>query len=129
MGICWHCYWGWTKKVQDIYDQALEQLGGNESPLHFGPAHIVWEDENWNSVDWCIENFDKYSKGFTKKEKEIVMWSLVELAKIPLNERDPEPQEYKELSDMDHDGEIDPADYPPPKEIEMAREEISDVEL
>lgn len=126
MGECWYCYWGWAKKVQDIYDRAVEMLDGNSNPLHFGPAHVVWEDENWDSAKWCIENFDKYSKDMTEIEKEVVMWSLIELEKIPLKERDPEPQEYKDLDDRE---QISPEDYPPPKHIEMAREEIPDREL
>ena len=106
--------------------KALEKLDGKDTCLHFGPAHIVWEDENWHSTEWCIEHFNDYNDGFTEKENEVVMWSLVELAKIPMNQRDPEPAEYKALSEMDNEHELDPADYPPPEGVEMAREEIPD---
>lgn len=104
MGICWYCYWGWAKPVADIYDKALALLGGNESPLHYGPAHIVWDDENWDSVEWCLKHFDEYADDLTEHEKHVVRWSLEELAKIPMNTRCVEPDDY--------DGEH-PENYPP----------------
>ena len=79
--ICWYCYWGWPKPVKDIYDSALKQLNGNSSPLHFGPAHIVWEDENFSSAEWCIEHFNDYISN-NEEDMKIVKWSLEELAKI-----------------------------------------------
>jgi hypothetical protein len=51
MGICWFCYWGWPKPVADIYLKALAKLDGYDSPLHFGPAHIIWDDENFDRAD------------------------------------------------------------------------------
>lgn len=104
MGICWYCHWGWSKPVADIYLAALEKLGGDCTPLNFGPAHIVWEDENWDSVDWSLENFDKYGGRFTSDELAVVRWSLEELKKIPLQEREIEPEDY----DDEH-----PEKYPP----------------
>ena len=88
MGICWYCHWGWAKPVAEIYQEALKRLNGYASPLHFGPAHIVWEDENFDSAEWCLENFDNYKGDYTPEELEIVKWSLVELAKLPLDDRE-----------------------------------------
>lgn len=88
MDICWDRYWGWAKPVADIYEEAIRRLGGVSTALHYGPAHIVWEDENWNSVDWCLEHFDEYLHGILETEAIVIRWSLEELAKIPLAERD-----------------------------------------
>ena len=44
---CWWCHWGWPKPIADIYDDCVERLGGDEGPLLWGPAHVVWADENW----------------------------------------------------------------------------------
>jgi hypothetical protein len=110
--ICWYCHWGWAKPVADIYSQALEKLGGYEMALHYGPAHIVWEDENWDSVTWCLENFDKYKGDKSEEELEVVRWSLEELAKIPLEQREIEPEDY--------DGE-NPQNYPPGEGVEVVK--------
>ena len=45
MGLCYYCHWGWPKPIADIYDKYLEIAGS--SAMHFGPAHVVWEDENF----------------------------------------------------------------------------------
>lgn len=112
MTICWYCYWGWAKPVAEIYIEALKKLDGNEMPLHYGPAHIVWEDENWDSVVWCIEHFDECKGDNSEKELEVVRWSLEQLAKIPLKQREIEPNDY--------DGE-NPEKYPPPEGVEVVR--------
>lgn len=112
MGICWYCYWGWPEPVAKIYQEAVKQLGGNDWPLLFGPSYIVWEDENWDSAEWCLEHFDKYKGNKTKKELEIIKWSLEELAKIPIEDREVEPENY--------DGEH-PELFPPKKGVVMVR--------
>lgn len=113
MGICWHCHWGWPDYVADIYNEALERLEGDIYPLNFGPAHIVWEDENWDSVDWCLENFDKHTyEDYSAEQLEVVRWSLQELAKIPLEKRDLEPEDY----DEEH-----PENFPPPEGVRMVK--------
>ena len=104
MSICWYCYWGWAKPVYDIYQQAVEKLGGDNSPLVFGPSHIVWEDENWDQVDWCLDHFNEFKNDFSEEDLTVVRWSLEELAKLPLSQRDIEPEDY--------DGE-NPDQYPP----------------
>jgi len=112
MGICWYCHWGWPKVVADIYDKALSELDGYDSPLHFGPAHIVWEDENFDSAEWCLEHFDEYTGDYSLEDLAIVKRSLEELAAVPVNDRCVEPDDY----DDEH-----PALFPPPKGVEMVR--------
>lgn len=110
MGICWYCHWGWPKVVADIYDKALSDLGEYDSPLHYGPAHIVWEDENFDSAEWCLEHFDEYTGDHSIKDLVIVRRSLEELAAVPVDDRCVEPDDY--------DGEH-PELFPPPKDVEM----------
>ena len=110
MGICWYCYWGWPKIVAKIYQRALTKLEGDESPLHYGPAHIVWSDENFDSAEWCLEHFDDYKSDYSDSDLMIVRESLEELAKLPLDIRCIQPEDY--------DGEH-PELYLPPKDIEM----------
>jgi len=114
MGICWYYHWGWPKAIHDIYNAALEKLDGDMSPLNFGPAHIVWEDENWDSAQWCIDHFDEYSKDLSEDEKSVVMWSLQELLKLPERVLNAEPKNY----DNEH-----PENYPPPSDIEWENQE------
>ncbi len=95
MGICWYCYWGWAKPVADIYDEALRRLDGYMSPLHFGPSHIVWEDENFDCAELCLKDFNEYdNNNYSPEELAIVRWSLEELAKLPEDIRCIEPDDY-----------------------------------
>lgn len=109
---CWDCHWGWPRAVHDIYQRALDKLDGKDSSLHFGPAHIVWEDENWDSAEWCIQHFDEYADDLNQHEREVVMQSLLELNALPESVRDVCPEDY--------DGEH-PELYPPPLGVEMVR--------
>ncbi len=116
--ICWYCYWGWAKRVAEIYLGAVEQLkelGYDDSSLHFGPAHIVWEDENWDSAKWCIKHFNEYRSDYSDEELEVVYQSLVELSKIPMGEREPEPEAY-----IDSEG-LHPELFPPADGVEMIK--------
>ena len=110
--ICWYCYWGWAKPVAEIYLKALKKLNNDSSPLHYGPAHVVWEDENWYSAEWCLNNFETYKGRFSEEELAIVKWSLEELIKIPLKQREIEPDDY--------DG-LHPENYPPVDGIEVIK--------
>jgi hypothetical protein len=82
--------------------------------MHFGPAHIVWEDENFEThhIQRCLDNFDRYSEDLTEKQREVVRWSLEEMLKIPEHIRNPEPDDY----DNEH-----PELYPPAEGVEMVR--------
>lgn len=96
MSECYFCYWGWPPEIQEIYDRAMSDLEAQYVPgaecfdersahsvMHFGPAHIVWEDENFDHAGWCVDNFDKYSDGLTEEQKTIVLRSLKELVQVP----------------------------------------------
>jgi len=111
MPICWYCHWGWPKPVAEIYKQALEKLNGYDSPLIFGPSHLVWADENFNYAEQCLEYCDRYT-GDYDAELAIIRWSLEELIKLPVDLRCVKPEEY--------DGEH-PELYPPPDGVEMVR--------
>ena len=114
MGICWYCHWGWPKAIRDIHDQALAKLDGNDSPLHYGPAHIVWDDENFDSAQWCLDNFDEYADDLSEEEKAVVRWSLEQLLLLPENVINSIPEDY----DDEH-----PENFPPPKDIAWEKQE------
>lgn len=112
MAFCYWCYWGWPKPILDIYRDCLAKLGGNENPLHWGPAHVVWEDENWDSAQWCLDHFNDYADpDLTEYEKAIVRESLERLLAVPDEYKHP-PEGFDAGKDEDED---DPADFPPPE--------------
>lgn len=116
MGMCWWCHWGWPKPIRDIYDKALAALDGDESPLLYGPAHVVWGDENWDSAQWCLDEFESWEMywmedRFSDSDREAVRQSLVELVALP-DELKQEP--------VDYDGEH-PENFPPPSHWVMVR--------
>ena len=84
MGACYWCHWGWPKPIREIYEDCLAKLGGNRNPLHFGPAHLVWEDENWDLAQWCLDHFDEFKFDLTECELVIVRESLVRLIAVPV---------------------------------------------
>lgn len=112
MSICWFCHWGWPKPVADIFNAACDALEGDDSPLLFGPGHIVWSDENFDSAPWCLENFATYAGDLTAEEAVIVRRSLEELAALPNDAYDIVPSDY--------DGEH-PENYPPAAGVEMVQ--------
>lgn len=103
--ICYWCYWGWPKPIRDIFEAARVKLGGNIEPLLYGPAHIVWDDENFDSAQHCLDHFDEYAGDLTEYEKSVVRESLEMLLAVS-NEFKNEPEEY--------DGH-NPGLYPPPE--------------
>ncbi len=115
---CWWCYWGWHRKVADIYIRAgrdLRDIGCDPiSSLNYGAGHIVWEDENFDQAEWCIEECDKNTLGTPAEELAIVRRSLVELHELP--------SEFKDEPHNGYDGDcnhFNPADFPPPPDWEM----------
>ena len=112
LSLCWYCYWGWPKPVAEIYQEALRDLDGYDSPLKSGPGHIVWSDENFDSAEWCLEHFDEYKRGYSDEEMAIVKKSLQKLASLPKSIRCVEPEDY----DDEH-----PELFPPPNGTEMVR--------
>jgi len=110
--ICWYCYWGWSEQVAAVYTKALAALDGYESPLEFGPAHVVWSDENFDCAERMLEEFDSCKSELCSSDLAIVRQSLVELAAIPMDVRCPEPEDY--------DGEH-PELYPPKEGVVMVK--------
>lgn len=130
--ICWYCHWGWPKIVYEIYERARDDIDKlyddwereREGPsayedvdavtaMDYGPAHVVWSDENFDSVNWCLKYCDDplFSK-WRPEVLEIIRRSLRELDAIPLKDRMPCPDNY--------DGEH-PENFPPPPGVEMIR--------
>ena len=109
--ICWFCTWGWPKPIADIYQAALKELDGDDLPLLYGPAHLVWADENFDSAQWCLDHFEEYKRDLSEKEQQVIRESLEQLLMVD--------EEYK-CEPEGYDGE-NPQDYPPPKHWEMVR--------
>lgn len=97
--------------IADIYEEALEKLGGDDIPLKFGPAHIVWEDENFDSADWCLEHFDEHRGDYTEADLVVVRDSLERLVNVP--------DELK-MPPTGYDGE-NPGLFPPPSDWECVK--------
>lgn len=114
--MCYWCYWGWPKPIRDVYDKAVSALGGYTDPLHFGPAHVVWDDECWGHANWCLDWFDESkqnrSRGrFSDDELEVVRQSLIDLIVVP-DEFKYVPKYY----DFEH-----PENFPPPAHWVMVK--------
>jgi hypothetical protein len=83
----------WPEPVAAIYDRAL--MVGGESAMLYGPAHIVWHDENFDTdsiqwcldhfVEWCLDHFIEHSRPdkHTAEQLVAVRQSLVELLALP----------------------------------------------
>ena len=109
--MCWNCEWGVPKPIAEIYQEAVARLDGDDNPLQFGPAHIVWSDFNLERVhvQWCIDNFDKYVWELTEDQQCVVMWSLQELLKLSDDILGYLPEKYIQDENLN----ADLADYPP----------------
>ena len=94
--LCWYCHWGWAKPVAEIYLEARNRLSGDDAPLRYSASHIVWSDENFDdeSVNWCLQNFNKHTSNFDSMDLAIVRRSLEDLLKIPEKIRCPCPEDY-----------------------------------
>ena len=95
MELCWYCYWGWSKPVAAIYARYAELAG--ESCMQYGPAHIVWADENFDreNVQWCLDHFDEYlDPECTDDQNSAVRQSLIELLALPDDVLSPQPANY-----------------------------------
>lgn len=112
MGICWYCHWGWSKPVKEIHDR-YQAIAGEEA-MHYGPAHIVWDDENFDRehVQWCLDHFDEHRSDHGDTEMQAVRESLVALLALPDHILNPEPADY----DDEH-----PELFPPTVEMELRR--------
>ena len=101
--ICWFCHWGWHPEVKAIFDEAVAKIG-DDLPLLFGPSHIVWEDENFNHAQWCLDHFNEHESDYSEATLAVVRWSLEQLLALPA--------EFK-TEPADYDGQH-PENYPPP---------------
>lgn len=94
--MCWYCTYGWPESVADIYDKYAPIAG---AAMHWGPSHVVWEDENFgdDNVKWCLaecklrkpEDLDRFSEA----ELASVQASLEEMLAIPESVRHPAPED------------------------------------
>lgn len=111
--ICWYCYWGWPQQVVEVYRKWLVELG--YGTLHFGPAHVVWEDENFETgiIQSCIDSAEEHRQDLTDEELNSVIGSLRELLLVPEAIRCCKPKGYNGLR---------PEDFPPPAGLVMVRE-------
>jgi len=113
MSICWYCHWGVAKQVADIYNKycaLITDIGGDAyTAMNYGPAHIVWADENFDKEDhiqWCIDNAQDWMKEWNvspnfgddpklhQKECDLVVESLKELLLLPDEILNCEPEDY-----------------------------------
>lgn len=115
-GVCWFCHHGWPEQIADIYETAV--LVAGYSAMHFGPAHIVWEDENFarHHVQWCLDNFSKYAGDFSARELAAVAKSLSDLLRLQDSVLEPRPDYDEEIHDV--------RDYPPPPGMVMIDRDI-----
>jgi hypothetical protein len=79
-------FYNYPKEISEIFFKAKEMMAGEDWPLLFGPAHIVWEDGNMmdEDIDFCLE-YDTGDLNFNQVQA--VHWSLHELKKIPIKIR------------------------------------------
>jgi len=79
------------KKIDEIYQKYEARLdllsgpGTGFSALNFGPAHIVWEDHNFEDrhIEYCIRHAQEHRAKLTDAELELVLESLQELLTMP----------------------------------------------
>ncbi len=76
----------------------------------YGPAHVVWADENFDSAQWCLDNFEKYRGDNSDAALAVVRRSLERLAALPESAWNVEPEDYDDRN---------PDQYPPPDGVEM----------
>ena len=70
----------WPSEIKAVFERAVARLDGDMMPLLYGPAHIVWEDENFDHAQWCLTHFDQGD--LTAFEADVVRDSLVELVAL-----------------------------------------------
>ena len=106
--MCWYCHWGWPLPIADIYDRYRPIAG--ESAMHYGPAHVVWDDENFGRehIEWCLEHFADYSTdNHRPDELAAVKASLMDMLALPDDILEPTEANRCEAEDGN------PKDYPP----------------
>ncbi len=113
MSGCWYCHWGWAKQVFDIGKKHETRL--RDSELAFGPGHVVWSDENFDTsiIEACIREAEEHRGDLSDAELAIHVEALKELLTVPEEIRNCEPEGY--------DGEGDTSLFPPAAGIEMVK--------
>lgn len=128
---CWWCYWGWPEAINAIYLRAKADIddllqaseendwtswpgepSSGEHALEFGPAHIVWSDENWDSAEWCLKECDEPGReDWNQDALEIVRSSLRQLMMVP--------ERFKTVPEG-YDDEH-PENFPPPEWMRITK--------
>lgn len=127
MSNCWYCYWGWPEQTANIYsryEKLLRMLSDrykeHESlpdlaaafTLNYGPGHIVWEDENFDCAQWCLDEATNNFSEWPKKIMALHKRALRELLRLPGWLINLEPEEYQS-------GEGSVEEWPPPIGVKM----------
>lgn len=128
MGICWYCYWGWPEQVAEIYRKFSARVSDPCSVLDYGPGHIVWADENFETehIEWCIANGAEWREHkwdakwpnphegllLSDEDFELAIQSLKELLEVPEKVRCCVPADYDDEN---------PAKFPPTIEMMSKR--------
>lgn len=110
--MCWFCTWGWPLAIKEIYLRYRNVVG--VTALHYGPAHIVWDDENFyrESIEFCLKECARREDyDLTMVELDAVKQSLLELRELPDRILCPRP-DFDPCEDA-------PEDFPPPPDLEM----------
>lgn len=118
MQMCWFCHFGWPKPVAEIYDR-YEAITGYWQ-MCYGPAHIVWADENFgsDSIQWCIDHADEHRHSeSTDADHAAIIESLRELLAIEEGVRF--PREATAYYDAGPDSDIE--EYAPAQEMARPR--------
>lgn len=71
----------WKDKVFELYNFICNNNNEDDQifmAMNFGPAHIVWEDHNFDSasIQWCLDNFEYYKSDHSEENLKRVKWSL-----------------------------------------------------
>lgn len=90
----------WMQKADAIYNHVMKNCDAEDiwDVMHFGLAHIVWEDGNYqpHHIRLCISDYeDKVAEGkYSKEALDWTLWSLNQLLLLP--EYNPEWYNYDE---------------------------------
>jgi hypothetical protein len=135
MAICWYCHWGWPAVVREIHDRYAAMCIHGADGLHYGPSHVVWDDENFtdHTIIGCIEGAAEHHQEFIGTDTDfgalagrgeseefwnpvqdflMAVMSLLELLQVPEAIRCCEPEDY----DLER-----PENYPPPPNLDCQR--------
>jgi hypothetical protein len=88
----------WAEPVKDIYRESLDALGGDDTPLLYGPGHVCWADYNFDdeNVRSCLAACDDPAAEYGVPKlaapvMAVVRRSLERLLAVPEGVRDCDP--------------------------------------